>query len=91
MVSVYAAVALNFMPTKTNEKRWDVLIIEDATRKVQSVAGTDLKESGSFHTVGKRLDTVAERLNDAYSAVAVPAGKFQKFDVLPNDVEEYSE
>ena len=78
------------METKTNEKRWDVLIIADASRRVESVAGTDLKESGSFHTVGKRLDTVADRLNDAYSAIAVPTGMFTLNSVIPDDVEEYS-
>jgi len=76
---------------KTEDKRWDVFIIENASRRVQSVAGTDMKESGSFHTVGKRLDTVADRLNDAYSVIAVPAGKFTVDSVIPDGVEEYEE
>jgi hypothetical protein len=72
------------------EKRWDVLIIEDATRKVETVAGTNLPEKGSFHTVGKRLETVCVRINDNFDAIAVPAGKFKKGDVIPQDVEEYA-
>ena len=79
------------MQTKTNEKRWDVFIYEYATRKIESVAGENLPETGSFHTVGKRVDTVCGRLNDAFGVIAVPAGKFNKGDVLPEDVEEYDE
>lgn len=75
--------------TTQESKRWDVFIYEYATRKIESVAGTNLPESGSFHTVGKRVDTVCGRLNDAFGVIAVPAGQFNKGDVLPKDVEEY--
>jgi len=69
-----------------NEKRYDVVIFEIATRKIDTIAGTDLPESGSFHTVDKRIDTVLPRLNDAYNVVAVEAGKYRKGDIL-NELE----
>jgi len=72
-----------------HKKLWDVLIVETKSRKIESVAGTDLPESGSFHTVDKRLLTVADRINDNYFVVAVDAGQFKKGAVLPNDVEKY--
>ena len=75
--------------TETTEKRWDVFIYEYATRQIESVAGTDLPETGGFHTVEKRIDTVCGRLNDSYGVIAVPAGQFKKGDVIPKDVEEY--
>lgn len=80
----------NYVEGCKRQKRWDVLVIKDEDRKVDHVAGTALPEEHSFHTVGKRLDTVSERINERYSAVAVPAGLFGKGDVLPEDVEEYN-
>jgi len=68
------------MPT---EKRFDVLTYEIATRKVATVAGRDMKTSGSFHTVAKRLATVSERINARYDVIAVDTGKYQVGDVLP--------
>ena len=68
---------------------WDVFIYEYATRKIDTKVGENLPESGSFHTVDKRIDTVLGRLNDHYGVIAVPAGQFKKGDVLPQDVEEY--
>lgn len=62
---------------------FDVVIYELATRKIDTIAGTNLPESGSFHTVDKRMETVWLRLNDAYSVRAVEAGKYKKGDILP--------
>ena len=76
-------------PAIKTETKWDVFIYEYATRKIESVAGRDLPASGSFHTVGKRIETVLGRLNDNYGVTAVPSGRFQKGDVLPRDVEEF--
>lgn len=69
----------------TNEKKelFDVVIYEIATRKIDTIAGTNLPESGSFHTVDKRMETVWPRLNEHYSVRAVEAGKYAKGDVLP--------
>lgn len=70
------------MPDET-KRLYDVVIYEIATRKVDTIAGKDLPESGSFHTVGKRLETVLPRLNEYYSCRSVEAGKYQVGDVLP--------
>lgn len=67
----------------SDRKLFDVVIYEVETREIESIAGTDLPESGSFHTVDKRIETVWPRLNDYYSVCAVDAGKFKKGDVLP--------
>ena len=75
--------------TTQERKLWDVFIYAFKTRKIESQAGKDLPETGSFHTVEKRIDTVCGRLNDSYGVIAVPAGKFKKDAVLPKDVEEY--
>ena len=66
------------------EQLQDVVIYEIATRKVESIAGRDMQPTGSFHTVDKRLATVSERLNEHYDCMAVPAGKYNKGDVLPD-------
>lgn len=70
----------------SNRPLFDVVIYEIQTREVDAIAGTNLPESGSFHTVDKRIDTVMPRLNELYSVCAVDAGKYKKGDVLPPDV-----
>lgn len=71
---------------KVNDKRWDVVVFDMATRKVVSVAGTDLPESGSFHTVDKRVDTVLGRINlHNFSVAKVPPGKYGLNSVLEED------
>jgi len=67
----------------TTDKRFDVVIYEIATRKVESIAGRDMKTKGSFHTVAKRLATVGERLNRRYEVLAVDVDKYKVGDVLP--------
>ncbi len=64
------------------KKLFDVVIYKIETRVIDTIAGTDLPDAGSFHTVGKRIETVAPRLNDNYNVCAVPAGKYKKGDVL---------
>lgn len=69
--------------SRTKNKTWDVVIYEMATSKVVSIAGTDLRESGSFHTADKRMETVLSRINlDHYSAAKVPPGKYKVDDIL---------
>jgi len=68
--------------------KWDVVIYEIGTGKVNTIAGTDLPETGSFHTVAKRLDTVRERLNEAYYAIRVPPGKYKKGDIISKEDQE---
>ena len=64
------------------KRLYDVVIYEIATRKIDTIAGKDLPKSGSFHTVNKRLETVAPRLNEDYAVRAVAPGKYAKGDVL---------
>ncbi len=64
------------------KKRWDVVIYEIATGKINTIAGKDMLKSSSFHTVEKRIDTLLPRLNDRYSLKAVPAGKYKVGDVI---------
>lgn len=67
------------------EKRFDVVVYEIDSRKIDHFAGRDMKEEGSFHTVDKRIATVSERLNDRYDVMAVEAGKYKVGDVLPEE------
>lgn len=64
------------------ETLFDVVIYEIDSRRVDTIAGKNLRESGSFHTADKRLDTVLPRLNDQYSAAIVPAGKYSVGSVI---------
>ena len=66
-------------------ERWDVVIIEDKTAKVESFGGQDMPLHNSFHTVTKRLATVRDRLNDDYSALAVPTGMYKIGDVVAGE------
>jgi len=62
--------------------RWDVVIYEIATRKVNAVVGTDMPEEGSHHTVDKRMETAMGRINAAFSVAKVPPGKYKLHSVL---------
>lgn len=74
---------------KTEDRRWDVFIVEDATRKIEKVIGTSLRETGSFHTVDKRIDLYSDRINDAFSVIAVKAGRFSVGDAISKKVKTY--
>ena len=67
----------------STKERFDVVIFEVTTRKVTNMAGTNLPETGSFHTVSKRMETVQERINDHYGVLAVPAGTVEVGDTIP--------
>lgn len=64
------------------DNRFDVLIYEVETGKVDTVAGTNLNRESGFHNAEKRLDTVLPRLNDHYNATIVETGKYKVGDVL---------
>lgn len=70
------------MTTET-EQLYDVVIFETATRKIDTIAGKDLRRDCGTYNAQRRLDTVQMRLNDRYDAEIVDAGKHQKGDVLP--------
>ena len=64
-----------------------MVIYEIATRKTNAIVGRNLKESGDYHSVESRLEVVLPRLNEHYDAIEVEAGKYDKGDVLPHEVE----
>ena len=70
------------------ERRWDALIIELATRRVDTVAGHNLPENGSLHMDGP-LQGLSGKLNPNYGMIARPAGEFKQGDVLPPHVEVF--
>ena len=59
------------------EFRWDVVVVEYATRVVETVVGTSLNE----RQADRRMATVMPRLNDRFGVVQVPAGSLKKGDV----------
>jgi hypothetical protein len=69
------------MTTQT-EQRYDVVIYEIATRKIDTIAGKDLRPDSGHFNAERRLETLLSRLNDRYNAEIVDAGKYQKGDVL---------
>lgn len=71
------------MNTQQAEKRYDVVIYEIESRKIDTIAGTNLEESGRHNSVESRLEVVLPRLNDRYSAMEVEAGRYKKGDLLP--------
>lgn len=53
-------------------KRYDVVIVEDATNKIVSVIGTNMDEKA----MEKRIETGLSRINmELYHVKDVPAGK----------------
>lgn len=64
---------------------YDVWIMKRKGNIAYRLAGLDMKTSGSFHTVAKRLDTVSERLNEDYDAVAVEHGKYKQGDTIKKE------
>jgi hypothetical protein len=74
---------------KKSEERADVVIFEKATRKVDAVIGKDMKRWPGYgsgrNTAELRLQTGQEKVNDRYDVMIVPAGKYNKGDVLPDE------
>lgn len=66
----------------TKPEKFDVVVYEIKTRTVTNIVGRNLGETG-FHTVDKRLETMASRLNDRFDAEAVPAGTVKVGDTIP--------
>lgn len=69
------------------EKRYDVVIYEKATRKIDAIIGTNMKsyngEGSSRNTAELRVQTGMGRINEYFNCAMVEAGKFKKGDVLP--------
>ncbi len=74
------------MTTQT-EELYDVVIFEKSTRKIDTIIGTNMKSwdgNGSGrNTAELRVQTGQERINERYDCQMLPAGKYQKGDVLP--------
>jgi hypothetical protein len=64
------------------EPRFDVVIYELATRKVDRVVGSDMARDTGYYNAERRLDTALSRINDLYNAAIVKAGKYKEGDVL---------
>jgi hypothetical protein len=68
------------------EELYDVVIYEKATRKIDTIIGENMKSwdgNGSGrNTAELRVQTGRERINERYECEMVPAGKYQKGDVL---------
>lgn len=71
--------------TETAE-RYDVVIYEKATRKIDAIIGRDMRSwdgtGTGRNTAEMRVQTGQERINEHYAVSMVPAGKYQKGDVL---------
>ena len=77
------------MSTQT-EQLYDVVIYEKATRKIDAVIGKDMKRwdghGSERNTAELRVQTGQERINDHYDCEMVVAGKYQRGDVLPDEL-----
>jgi len=72
----------------TTEQRYDVVIYEIATGKINSIIGKDMRQwdgTGSGrNTAELRVQTGQERINEKYECVMVEAGQYEKGDILAN-------
>lgn len=67
---------------KIQPDTYDVVIYNIETKKIESIAGSDLPMCSGFHSASKRLATVAPRLNEHYDCSIVPSGKYKEGDTL---------
>lgn len=64
------------------DARFDVVIYEIASGKIDMIAGENLRRDTGFYNAEKRINTVLPRLNDAYSARIVDTGKYRVGDFI---------
>ncbi len=73
--------------TQTTEELFHVVIFEIATRKIDSVIGTNMKlwdgTGSGRNTAELRQQTGQERVNDRYAVEIVDAGKYAVGSILP--------
>lgn len=63
-----------------NEAKWDVLVVEDATNKVEAIMGKARGETG-FLSVDNCIDKAWGRIDcERYSVIAVPTGSIRVGD-----------
>lgn len=66
---------------------FDVVIFDMESRKVESIAGTNLRRDGGTYNAERRLETALGRINlDRYSAEIVPTGVYAVGSILPETV-----
>lgn len=61
---------------------WDVVIVEIATGKVESIVGKSMYRTKGFYNAEKRAESAISRLNDNFTARIVPTGKYPVGSVL---------
>lgn len=73
---------------KIDAARWDVVIYEIATRKIESIPAKNVKEFGKHNSVESSFDLWLPRLSVKFDAVAIPTGTLSKGDILsPSQVD----
>ena len=69
------------------EERFDVVIYEKATRKIEVVVGTSLRKwdgTGTGRHTAESFERIARgRINEEFSVKIVTAGKHKEGDILP--------
>lgn len=63
--------------------KYDVIIYNVETRKIDSVPGVDMNLDSGFYNANKRLETVLGRINEQYDAEIVESGKYKEGDIFP--------
>ena len=70
----------------TTEKRYDVVIYEKSTHRIDAVIGRNMRsfdgEGSGRGTAELRVQTGKERINEHYDCVMVVAGKYERGDAL---------
>jgi hypothetical protein len=65
-----------------NEPLFDVVIYEIATRRIDTIIGTDMKlwdgTGSGRNTADLRKQTGQERVNDRFDVAIVPAGRYKQ-------------
>lgn len=71
----------------TTEQRYDVVIYEIETRKIDTFIGKSMRSWNGLgsgrNTAEVRAETGCSRINEHFGCIMVEAGKYQKGDVLP--------
>lgn len=70
----------------SEEKLWDVVIYEKATKKIDAIIGANLRswdgKGSDRSTMEGRVATGLSRINERYDCEAVEAGKYKEGDTL---------
>jgi hypothetical protein len=61
----------------TPEPRFDVVIIERSTRKVEEIIGTDMRREGRYQSAQSLSSLMVGRLGPDYRTLIVPTGAYR--------------